>query len=63
MCVSLVFLKTLEPRVGSGFVFSSCNFQTVSIHVVVPTGKGMQQRVKLMPHYSCNPPYRNALLG
>jgi hypothetical protein len=23
MCVSLVFLKPLEPRVGSGFVFSS----------------------------------------
>jgi hypothetical protein len=24
-----VFLKPLEPRVGSGFLFSSCNFQTV----------------------------------
>jgi hypothetical protein len=30
MFVSLVFLKPLEPRVGSGFLLSSCNFQTVT---------------------------------
>jgi hypothetical protein len=29
------FLKPLEPRVGSGFVFSSCNFQTV-LHASLP---------------------------